>query len=140
MIRGPLTHPHLLAALAESGHGTRVLIADGNYPFRTGAHHGARHVYLNLRRGLVSVTDVLESIAATVPLEAAEAMRPDDGSEPAVFAEFRRLLPDIDLRVHDRHAFYDLACRPDVGVVVATGEARLYANLLVTIGVVPAEG
>ena len=67
MIRGALTHPHLLAALAESGHGTRVLIADGNYPFRTGAHPAARHVYLNLRRGLVSVTDVLEAMAATVP-------------------------------------------------------------------------
>lgn len=137
MIRGPLTHPELLAALAESGHGTGVLIADGNFPFRTGANPAARHVFLNLRRGLPTVTDVLEVLAATVPIEAAEVMRPDDGPEPEVFAAFRAALPGIDLQMHPRQAFYERARRPDVGVVVATGEARVFANLLLTIGVVP---
>ena len=114
-----------------------MLIADGNYPFRTGANLAARHVFLNLRRGLVTVTDVLEVLAATVPIEAAEVMRPDEGPEPEVFAAFRAALPGLDLRVHPRRAFYDRARQPDVGVVVATGEARVFANLLLTIGVVP---
>ncbi len=136
MIRGPLTHPHLLSALAQSGHGTRVLIADGNYPFVTGANEAAQRVYLNLRRGLPTATDVLEAIAATVPLEAAEVMVPDHGPEPEVFATFRSLLPGLELREHARTPFYDEARRPDVGIVVATGEDRLFSNILVTIGMV----
>ena len=35
--------------------------------------------------------------------------------------------------------FDDQARQPDVGIVVATGEARVFANVLVTIGVVPAD-
>ncbi len=137
MIQGPLTHPQLLAGLAESGHGTKVLIADGNYPFTTGAPAAARHVFLNLRRGLISATDVLEAVAATVPIEAAEVMRPEDDAEPAVFDAFRRHLPGLALRVHRRAAFYEAARGSDVGLVIATGEARVFANVLLTIGVVP---
>jgi L-fucose mutarotase len=36
----------------------------------------------------------------------------------------------------DRFAFYAAASEKDVAVVVATGERRVYANLLLTIGVV----
>jgi L-fucose mutarotase len=34
----------------------------------------------------------------------------------------------------DRFDFYDIVRSPDVGLVIATGEERLYANLLLTIG------
>ena len=136
MIQGPITHPQLLAALAEAGHGTRILIADGNYPVTTGAPAGARRVYLNLRRGLPSVPEVLAAIAASVPIESADVMVPDDAPEPPVLQELARLLPGLELLRHGRHAFYDEARRPEVGVVVATGEARTFANILLTIGVV----
>jgi L-fucose mutarotase/ribose pyranase (RbsD/FucU family) len=36
VLRTRLLHPEILAALAGAGHGSRVLIADGNYPFSTG--------------------------------------------------------------------------------------------------------
>lgn len=136
MILGPLTHPLILDALGRSGHGARILVADGNYPFRTASPAGARRVYLNLRRGLVQVTDVLETLIATVPLEAATVMRPESGPEPAVFQEFRTLLPGVELEAVERHRFYDLARDPNVDLVVATGEQRVYANVLLTIGVV----
>ncbi len=135
MIQGPITHPHLLAALAEAGHGTRILIADGNYPVLTGAPAAARRVFLNLRSGLVSVPDVLEAIAATVPIESADVMVPDDGADPPVLRDLLRLLPEVEVRRHGRQAFYDEAAGPAVGVVVATGEARTFANILVTVGV-----
>ena len=48
MIRYKLTHPQILAALASAGHGSKVLIADGDYPFSTGSNDAAAHVYLNL--------------------------------------------------------------------------------------------
>ena len=43
--------------------------------------------------GRVTVTEVLTAMAATVPLEAAAVMQPDDADEPAVLGEYRRLLP-----------------------------------------------
>lgn len=38
MIKYKLTHPEILEALASAGHGSQVLIADGNYPFATGSN------------------------------------------------------------------------------------------------------
>jgi L-fucose mutarotase len=69
-------------------------------------------------------------------------MVPAEGPESEVFAEFRRLLPAGGLRLDPlgRAAFYAAASAEDVAVAVATGEQRLYANLLVTIGVVPPAG
>jgi L-fucose mutarotase len=63
-------------------------------------------------------------------------MTPDDGTEPGIFAEFRQLLPGIELERLGRFPFYDAARGPDVALAIATGEERIYANLLLTIGVV----
>ena len=147
MLKGRLLHPELLRALAAAGHGARVLLADGNYPVSTKSPPTATRVYLNLAPGIVTVTDVLEAMIATIPIEAAAVMVPDHGPEPPIFAEFRRLLerattapgtgPEpLELTPLGRQAFYDAASAPDVAIAVATGERRLYANLLLTIGVV----
>jgi L-fucose mutarotase len=43
--------------------------------------------------------------------------------------------------VVERMAFYELTRRPEVTLAVATGDQRLYANLLLTIGYIdPAVG
>jgi L-fucose mutarotase len=42
--------------------------------------------------------------------------------------------------VVERFAFYELARGRDVALAVATGDQRLYANLLLTIGVVGPDG
>jgi L-fucose mutarotase len=137
MLRTRLIHPEILGALAAAGHGSQVLISDGNFPHATATPPSARRVYLNLSPGRVTVTEVLEAIAATVPLEAAAVMRPHDAEAPAVLEEYRALLPaGTPVEVVERFAFYELARRPDVTLAVATGDQRLYANLLLTIGVV----
>jgi len=137
MLKSQLIHPTILQVLGASGHGSGVLIADGNYPFITRANPAAERVYLNLTPGLVTATQALDALGTAIPVEAAHVMIPDDGSEPAIFAEFRRLLPGIDLQKHSRFAFYDLARGSDVSLVIATGEQRIYANILLVIGVVP---
>jgi L-fucose mutarotase len=137
MLTYPLLHPEILAALGAAGHGSQVLIADGNYPVATRSHPGARRVYLNLAPGLLTVTDVLRVVAGAIPVEAAHVMVPDNGSEPHIFGEFRTLLPGLELQALDRFAFYDAARGPDLALAVATGEQRVYANILLTIGVVP---
>jgi L-fucose mutarotase len=141
MLRTRLIHPEILAALAAAGHGSQVLVSDGNFPHATATPPGARRVYLNLSPGRVTVTEVLEAVAPTVPLEAAAVMRPHDADVPGVLEEYRALLPPgTPVEVVDRLAFYELARRPDVTLAVATGDQRLYANLLLTIGYIDPSG
>ena len=137
MLKTTLLHPEILRAVAGAGHGSRILIADGNYPFATTAGPNADVVYLNLAPGLVSATDTLRVLASVVPIEAAHVMQTADGTEPPVFAEFRRLLPNgLDIGPIERFAFYEAVGQSDVCLVIATGEQRIYANILLTIGVV----
>jgi L-fucose mutarotase len=137
MLKYRLLHPEILAALGSAGHGSQILIADGNYPFATRSNPQARQVYLNLAPGLLTTTDVLAVLADAIPIEAAHVMVPDTPEEPPVFAEFRALLPGLELYILRRFEFYDAARSPDLALVIATGERRIYANILLTIGVVP---
>ena len=138
MLKYKLTHPQILAALASAGHGSQILIADGNYPFSTGSNPAATHVYLNLTRGSAPVDHVLSVISDAVPIEAAHVMMPTEGPEPPIFRAFREILA-LELQPLERFAFYAAARQPNVALVIATGEQRLYANILLTIGVIPAD-
>jgi L-fucose mutarotase len=139
MLTTRLLHPTVLKVLAASGHGGKVLIADGNYPFVTRANPSAERVYLNLVPGVLTVTEVLEAILTVIPVEAAHVMLTDDGAEPEIYADFRQMLT-VDLQPMRRHDFYEFARDPDLALVVATAEQRLYANIILTIGVVPPNG
>jgi L-fucose mutarotase len=135
MLRFPLIHPPLLAALGAAGHGARILIADANYSHRTNISPRADLIHLNVRPGLVTVDQVLEPVLASVPVEAVSVMRPDDGSTPAVFARYRELLgDDLPLQPLGRLDFYAACREDDLALCVATGDDRLYANVLLTIG------
>ena len=58
------------------------------------------------------------------------------GDEPPIFGEFRSILNNMELYILRRFDFYDAARGPDLALVIATGERRIYANILLTIGVV----
>ena len=138
MLRYPLIHPELLAALAGAGHGSRILIADSNYAHRTNTNRDAPVIHLNLRPGLVSVDQVLETVIDASPIESATLMRPDDGSPSTVEAGYQRLLGNAGIHSVSRTEFYQ-ACRgADLAATVATGDQRHYANILLTIGSLPA--
>ncbi|MBE2183543.1 MAG: RbsD or FucU transport [Anaerolineae bacterium] len=138
MLYGTLLHPEILSVLASAGHGSRVLIADGNYPFVTGSLPKVKIVYLNLAPGILTATDVLKVLIAAVPIETAHIMEPQSPPAPPIAREFRELLPEsIPIRSLDRFAFYETVRSPDTALVIATGEQRVYANILLTIGVVP---
>jgi L-fucose mutarotase len=139
MLKTRLLHPGILQALGEAGHGAQVLIADGNYPLFTRSNDRAHRVFLNLAPDLLQVTDVLEVVAGAIPVEAAHVMTPDTGADPEIFRDFRRLLPGVELVGLGRFDFYDAARGPDVALAIATGERRVYSNILLTIGVVPPE-
>lgn len=136
MLRQRLTHPDILAALASAGHGSKVLLTDGNYPASTMLGENSELVYLNLAPGKPTVTEVLDILLTAVPVESAAVMMPEEGPEPLIFQEFRSLMPDLNLVKYERFEFYEEASGPDTCLQIVTGEQRIYANLLLTIGVV----
>ncbi len=141
MLKYQLLHPEILQALGEAGHGAKVLIADGNYPLVTRSNPHAHHVYLNLAPGLVTVTDVLKVLVTAIPIEAAQVMGPDTNEEPSIYKDFREILPEsLMLERMGRFEFYEAARTYDTALAIATGEQRIYANILLTIGVIPPPG
>lgn len=136
MLKQRLTHPDILEALAAAGHGSKVLITDGNYPASTCLGENASLVYLNLAPGKPKVTEVLDILLTAIAVEEAAVMVPDDGPEPPIFQEFRSLMPDVELTAFSRFEFYEEASGPDTCLQIVTGEQRIYANLLLTLGVI----
>lgn len=135
MLKHTLIHPGILEAIGAAGHGSKILIADGNYPASTKCGMNTERVYLNLVPGMPTVTQVLDALITAIPIEAAAVMAPSDGPEPAIFAEFVERLPGLALTHLDRYGFYDEASGDDTCLTIITGEQRIYANLLLTIGV-----
>lgn len=136
MLKQRLIHPEILDALAAAGHGSKILITDANYPASTRVGENAELVYLNLSPGKPTVTEVLDILLTAIPVEDAGVMMPAEGPEPRIFQEFRSLMPDLALTKFDRFEFYEEAAGPDTCLQIVTGEQRIYANLLLTIGVV----
>ncbi len=82
MIRGKLIHPEILAALASAGHGSTVLISDGNFPHATAPSIEAPRVYLNLSPGFLTVSQVLDVLVEAIPIERAALMDPAGAGRP----------------------------------------------------------
>lgn len=134
MVTTKLINPDILAALAYCGHGSKVLIADGNYPLAEKSGN-AKKVNLGLTRGLPTVTDVLDAILSVANVEKAEVMVPEEGPEPEIFQEFRERLNGMELSPLGRYEFYDACMAEDaVYLAISTGEQRVFANILLTIG------
>jgi len=148
MTRTPILHPQVLNALARAGHSSKVLIADGNYPSYTRRGPNADVVYLNFIPGQLTASDILLGVANTIPIELAEVMAPLKSgpyamkNDPPIFKDFRKILrahdAKLDLTPLERFAFYDAAGSRDVTLTIVSGDQRLYANILLTIGVINA--
>ena len=146
MLKTQLLHPQLLSALASAGHGSKILIADGNYPFSTKLGPRAQLISLNLSPGVVSCTQTLQALLSAIPVEAAAVMdyaRTGPyalSTDPPIWNDFRSILqtshPNLNLNPIERFAFYEQASQSDVALTIATADQRIYANLLLTIGVV----
>ena len=132
MLTTKCIHPGIMKALSLCGHGSKVLIANGNYPLAEKSGD-AEKVYLGLMAGLPTVTDVLEAIHSVAEIEKAEVMLPEDGTEPEIFADFKKEL-GLELSGMGRYEFYDACCVPDVVLAISTGEKRVFSNILLTIG------
>jgi L-fucose mutarotase len=110
------------------------LIADGNFPMETKTPQ-AKHIFLGLSAGIPDAMDVLNALLGIIRVEAAEVMNPDDGIPAKIFSAFSKKLEGLVLTPRPRQDFYAACQNPKVKLVIGTGEKRLFANLLLTIGV-----
>lgn len=133
MLLSKCIHPEILEAVGKMGHGSRILISDGCYPHITGSPASARKVWLNLMPDMLRVTNVLEALTSIIPVEEAFVMVPPDEADQPIFAEFKKLLADMELTKLQRLEFYDKAREPDTALLIATGDQRNWANLLLTM-------
>ena len=134
MLKIDCINPQLMEAISYLGHGDKILIADGNYPLASKTEY-ADKIWLGLRPGQPTTTDVLETLLSIINVEKAEVMDPGDGSTPEIFGEFSKLLGGMKLNSMGRYEFYDECCKPSLGLAISTGEKRTFANIILTVGV-----
>ena len=146
MLKTSLTHPEILRVLARAGHHSKILIADGNYPASTKRGPNAELVCLNLAPGVVTVTQVLRALLATVPIDQVNTMGipPDDPyarqGEPPVWGEYRAALAaagtNLKLEPILKWDFYQAVESADHVLTIQTADQSLWANVLLTMGCV----
>jgi L-fucose mutarotase len=84
---------------------------------------------------MLKVTDVLKVIRDHIPVESAIIMMPSDESEQAIHQEFREILGEgVVFQGEKRAGFYRETGSVDTCLLIATGDTRRFANILVVIG------
>ncbi|MEU0117426.1 D-ribose pyranase [Streptomyces bobili] len=127
MKRGGILNRHLAGALAELGHGHGVLVCDAGMPIP----EGPRVVDLAFRAGVPSFAEVLEGLLSELVVEGATAARETREANPAAAGLLDGQFPGLVLVPHEELKRLSEGAR----LVVRTGEARPYANVLLRCGV-----
>ena len=135
MIKSEILHPQLLAALAKAGHKARILFSDANYSFVTNSSPRAEIVYLNLAPGTVPSPEILARVTRLINVEQATTMAWPDDFENTIHKEYVDILPDdTPMDLVARADVYAAAKSPDTLLVIASGETRRFANIILTVG------
>ncbi|MET7387808.1 D-ribose pyranase [Streptomyces sp. NPDC005385] len=127
MKRAGILNRHLAGALAELGHGDGVLVCDAGMPIPA----GPRVVDLAFRAGVPSFAEVLDGLLAELVVEGGTAAREVREANPAAAELLRARVPGLELVGHEELKALSAGAR----LVVRTGEARPYANVLLRCGV-----
>lgn len=134
-----LIGPELLNTLHRMGHGDEIAVVDANYPAETCAQR-------LVRMDGVYATDLLSAIVEVMPLDSyvecpVNTMQVvgDVDEVPPIVQEIHEIIRqacsnDIGIGTIERHEFY--ARSQDAFAIVATGEWRLYGNVILTKGVI----
>lgn len=135
----PVLSPELLKILMEMGHTDELVLADGNFP---AASNAQRLIRLDGH----GIPEILKAILVFFPLDTyvrypvtLMAVVPGDPVKPVIWEDYRKIIleskePFKDFESIEKFAFYERARK--AYAVVATGEAALYANIILKKGVV----
>lgn len=142
MLKGisKIVSPELVKVLCEMGHGDEIVIADGNFPSE---NFGKRVI----RADGISGTAMLDACLQLIPLDTysdpnfilMQLMDCDKGRiNPVIWDEYKKIASSHDTNVRvgniDRFEFYERA--KNAYAVIATGEAAVYANIILKKGVI----
>ncbi|MFF3844603.1 D-ribose pyranase [Streptomyces sp. NPDC002328] len=127
MRKAGILNRHLSGALAELGHGDGVLVCDAGMPIPD----GPRVVDLAFRAGVPSFAVVLEGLLDELVVEGATAASEVREANPVASALLDGHFPGLALVPHEELKRLSARAR----LVVRTGEARPYANVLLRCGV-----
>ena len=137
----PLLGPDFLAVLRTMGHGDEIAIVDGNYP-------AAEHARRLVRADGLALPVVLDAVLQVLPVDdfvpqalfrstvGADADRLD-GVHEEILGVCARRAPGFAVVPLVGDAFYGRV--KAAHAIVATGEPRLYANVIVRKGVIHPE-
>ena len=135
--------PELLKVLMEMGHADELVIGDGNFPAASMAQRLVRcdgH----------GVPELLDAILRFFPLDsfvdkpvALMEVVPGDPTVPKIWKTYEQIVAkhsglDTKIDFMERFAFYERAKK--AYCIVATGEAAIYANVILKKGVVMETG
>jgi len=142
MLKGidPLLGPWLLNILRSMGHGDEIVIADANFPAQStvAGNRLVRADGIDAPRMISAIVSVLplDDFVPAAAFRMAVVDRPDE--VPAITADFAAALAKGGyggpIEAIERFAFYERAKK--AFAIVATGETRLYGNLILKKGVV----
>ncbi|SES48830.1 D-ribose pyranase [Streptomyces sp. yr375] len=127
MKKGGILNRHLSGALAELGHGDGVLVCDAGMPIPD----GPRVVDLAFRAGVPSFAEVVEGLLAELVVEGATAAAEVREANPAAAELLAGHFAELTFVSHEELKRLSAGAR----LVVRTGEARPYANVLLRCGV-----
>lgn len=144
MLKTTLLHPEILRVIAQAGHHSKILIADGNYPASNKRGPRAELVSLQLTPGVPTVAQVLRAILSALPIDQLNTIGiPADDpyakfGEPAAWAEFRTLAQEAGITAPvepiSKWDFYKAVESPDHVLTIQTADQALWANVLLTVG------
>lgn len=126
MKRGGILNARLVGELARLGHTDLVVVCDAGLPIPT----GPAVVDLAFRLGAPSFETVLSGLLEEIVVEGATVAE-ETRENPDVARVLRELLPDAGLVAHNELK----RMTADAKLVVRTGEATPYANVILRCGV-----
>ena len=139
----PLLSPELLMILRAMGHGDEIVIVDANYPATSNAKRLVRLDGVDANQTLAAALSVfpLDSFVKS-PANGMQMVGKPKEIPPAI-ADFQAIIDRVagfPVRIAriERFAFYERA--KTCFAIVATSDRRLYANIILTKGVIGADG
>lgn len=130
--------PDLLKIICEMGHGDEIVLADANFPSASMAQR-------LVRADGIEIPKLLSGVLELFPLDQYDSrnfilMEKCEGDEAdvSVWSEYKNILnkysPETQMSFMERFDYYERA--KNAYAVVATGERRQYANIILKKGCV----
>lgn len=130
--------PDLLKIICEMGHGDEIVLADANFPSASIAQR-------LVRADGIEIPELLSGILELFPLDQYDNTNfilmekcEEDTADVSVWSEYENILkksnPDAKMSFIERFDYYERAKK--AYAVVATGERRQYANIILKKGCV----